>query len=53
MVKTDIWFISLIMTTRFNGVIIGTPYFRHLAYTRLTSEANVLELSAWLDYKGD
>ena len=53
MVKTDIWFIRLIMITRFNGVIIGTPLFRHLAYIRLTSEANVLELSAWLDYKGD
>jgi len=53
MVKTDIWGIRLFMITRFNGVIIGTPYFRHLGYIRLTSEANVLELSAWLDYKGD
>ena len=53
MVKTDIWFIRLIMITRFNGVIIGTPFFRHLGYIRLISEANVLEVSAWLDYKSD
>ena len=53
MVKTDIWFIRLIMIIRVDRVIIGTPFFRHLGYIRLTSEANVLELSAWLDYKSD
>ena len=35
------------------AILKAHHFYRHLGYVRLISEANVLEVSAWLDYKGD